>query len=137
MRRFTASICGLTGEHVALILAVGLVLGTFPVYGCPTILCLMAAVYLRVNLPALQLVNQLTSPLQLALLLPLARAGSRIFGSPAAGVAPAAWQLGSALLRAVGAWFCICVPLGFVLYLTLMCVLRLRRDGTGMECPAR
>src|ERR1700674_5443840 len=54
-------------------LAVGLVLGTFPVYGCPTLLCVLASLVLRVNLPALQVVNQLTLPLQIAMLMPLAR----------------------------------------------------------------
>jgi uncharacterized protein (DUF2062 family) len=137
LARLTAATAGLSCESVALILAVGLVLGTFPVYGCPTILCLLAAVCLKVSLPALQLVNQLTSPLQLVLLFPLARAGSRIFGSPASGAAPAVSQMASAMMHAVGAWLCICVPLGFVIYGTLMFALRRRRDGARMECPAR
>ena len=56
------------------------VLGAFPVYGCPTILCGLAAVALRLNLPALQLVNQMATPVQIALLLPFSRTGSWIFG---------------------------------------------------------
>lgn len=123
--RITAAMSGLSCESIALVLAVGLVLGTFPVFGCPTVFCLLAAVCLKVSLPALQLVNQLSSPLQLLLLLPLARAGSRILGSPA----PIAAQFGSAALHAIAGWFCICVPLGFVLYIALMCVLRRRRPA--------
>ncbi len=118
--RLAAILHGLSAERIALIVAVGLVLGTFPVFGLPTVLCLAAAVCLKVNLPALQLVNQLSSPLQWLLLFPLEHAGSRLFG-------PAS-QLGSVMLHAIAGWFCICVPLGFVLYLTLMYVLRRRRD---------
>lgn len=125
MLRWRVAMGGLSCERIALILAVGLVLGTFPVFGCPAVLCLLAAVCLKVSLPALQLVNQLSSPLQLLLLLPLARAGSRIFGSPV----PGATQIGSAVLHAIAGWFCICVPLGFMLYITLMCVLRRRRPA--------
>ena len=67
---------------MALLVAVGLVLGTFPVYGLPTLLCAAAAVLLRLNAAGLQLVNQLSTPLQLALLLPLARIGWRISLAP-------------------------------------------------------
>ena len=71
--RLAPSIRDLSAENIALILAVGLVLGTFPVYGCPTLLCVLASLVLRVNFPALQVVNQLTLPLQIAMLVPLAR----------------------------------------------------------------
>ena len=118
VKQLTTLLRGLSAERIALILAVGLVLGTFPVFGLPTVLCLGAAICLKMNLPALQLVNQLASPLQWLLLFPLEHAGSRLFG-------PAS-HLGSVVLHAVAGWFCICVPLGFVLYLTLMCVLRRR-----------
>jgi uncharacterized protein (DUF2062 family) len=122
--RFATALHGLPPETVVLILAVGFVLGTFPVYGCPTLFCLLAAVALRLNLPALQLVNQLTSPLQIALLVPFARLGARIVPSPAA--APAAWKLGTAALQAITGWFVVCVPLGILLYASLVCWLRLR-----------
>jgi len=122
--RLVTALDGLSPDAVALILAVGFVLGTFPVYGCPTLFCLLAAVALRLNLPALQVVNQLTSPLQIALLVPFARLGARIVPSPAA--APAAWKLGAAALQAVIGWFAVCVPLGILLYASLVCLLRLR-----------
>ena len=120
VRKLAAACKGLSSERLALIVAVGLVLGTFPVFGLPTVLCLGAALCLKVSVPALQLVNQISSPLQWLLLFPLERAGSRFFGPGS--------QLGSVVLHAIAGWFCICVPLGFVLYLTLMCVLRRRRE---------
>jgi hypothetical protein len=114
------TIKGLTPERLILITAVGLVLGTFPIFGLPTLFCMVAALRLKVSFPALQLVNQISSPLQLALLIPLARAGERIFGPHASHPVPLVKLAGLALLDAVGGWFCICVPLGFVLYAALM-----------------
>jgi uncharacterized protein (DUF2062 family) len=112
----------LPAETVALMLALGLVLGTFPVFGFPTILCAVAALMLRLNVPALQVVNQLSSPLQIGLLAPLIRAGSHIVGAPAgSGIAN---KLGTAALHAVVGWCCICIPLGIGLYLMLLYLLR-------------
>src|ERR1043166_5600089 len=65
--RLMSAVEGLTAEEVALVLALGLLLGTFPMAGLPTLLCALAAGSLRVNFPALQLVNNLSSPLQIAL----------------------------------------------------------------------
>jgi hypothetical protein len=114
--KLAAATEGLSPDKIALIVAIGLVLGAFPVYGCPTILCGLAAVILRLNLPGLQLVNQAATPLQIALLLPLARAGSWMFGHRAG--------FGGAVWNAVAGWFCICIPMGVLLYFTLGYVLR-------------
>lgn len=122
VRRLAAATEGLPAESVALLLAVGLVLGTFPIYGCPTILCALAALYLRLNVPALQLVNQLTSPLQIALWVPLARVGSHLVGTPV--TSGAAFNLGTAALQAAAGWTATCVPLGIALYFLLLHLLR-------------
>ena len=126
--RYSAAMEGLSAETLALMLAVGLVLGTFPVFGCPTILCAAAALALRLNLPALQLVNQFSSPLQVVLLVPLTRAGARIIGAPAGS--NLVFKLGGAALQAAAGWCCICVPLGIALYFTLLYSLR-RSAGNG------
>lgn len=76
-----ASLGGLSAEEAALILAVGLVLGMFPIYSIPTLLCALASFTLRLNFAAVQLVNQLATPLQLAILAPFARLGARIVNS--------------------------------------------------------
>ena len=95
------------------------------------LLCALAAIVLRLNLPAIQLVNQLSSPLQLALLIPLSRIGARISGGPVA------WSLAGAARDAIAGWFCLCVPLGLALYLILLFTLRRRRQGwfNGLESP--
>jgi hypothetical protein len=119
--RLTAVTAGLTPEKVALLIAVGSVLGTFPVLGVAGILCLVAAVVLRLHAPALQVVGQIVTPAQYALLLPLARLGAHIIGVHAG--------IGGAVVQAVTAWFCVCVPLGLVLYVALLFLMRRQTQG--------
>src|SRR5579863_6612431 len=70
---------GVTPEKIALTIALGLTLGVTPVIGSTTMLCTLAAVTLRLNLPAIMLVNGAVYPLQLTLLIPFLRAGAWIF----------------------------------------------------------
>lgn len=72
---------GVSPDKIALTLALGVVVGVFPILGASTALCVVAGLWLRLNQPILQLVNYLVYPLQLALLLPFYRAGERLFGS--------------------------------------------------------
>ena len=72
---------GITPGQVALTLALGGVLGIFPILGATTFLCAVAGVWLRLNQPVIQLVNYLVYPLQIALLIPFYRAGERLFGA--------------------------------------------------------
>jgi len=112
-------------EKLAFSLALGLVLGVFPVFGVPTLLCGLAAAVWRLNFPALQLVNYLAYPLQLALLWPFARFGSTLFG-----VSQHLRGLGGfsvMALHTTAAWFCFAVPACFVLYLALHRLLRWHR----------
>ena len=73
---------GITPEKIALTIALGLVLGIFPIIGATTILCGLAAVQLRLNQPIIQLVNYVAYPLQLLALIPFYRAGETLFGRP-------------------------------------------------------
>jgi len=73
---------GLSPAGLAWSLAVGLGLGTFPVLGTTTLLCLGAGLAFRLNQPVLQTANYLAYPFQLALLVPLARLGEWILGAP-------------------------------------------------------
>ena len=102
----------------------GLVLGVFPIAGCPTVLCLIAASRLRLNLPALQLLNGMSSPAQLALLLPLARAGAWLCGGWGELATSRSGWLGAAAAHAVAGWVCLCVPCGAVLYVVLLHTMR-------------
>ena len=73
---------GITPEKIALSLAIGICLGVFPVLGSTTALCALAAIVFRLNLPAIQLVNYLVYPLQLALIIPFIRFGEVLFSAP-------------------------------------------------------
>lgn len=73
---------GISPDQIALTLALGLVLGVFPILGATTLLCAGAAFWLRLNQPVIQLVNYLAYPVQIALLIPYYRAGETLFGQP-------------------------------------------------------
>src|SRR6202011_2430211 len=73
---------GVTAEKIALSLALGIALGVFPLLGSTTALCALAALVLRLNLPAIQLIYCLVYPLQIALLIPFFRLGERLFRAP-------------------------------------------------------
>ena len=73
---------GLTPEKLALSLAVGFVLGLFPILGATTLLCLAAGVAFRLNHVGLQLANHLAYPLQVPLILVFVRLGERLLGAP-------------------------------------------------------
>ena len=70
---------GMSLRKIALCLALGTVLGIFPVLGATTLLCTAAALALRLNLPAIQVVNYMVYPLQLVMLAPFYGAGNWLF----------------------------------------------------------
>ena len=77
---------GVTPEKLALSVALGCALGLFPMLGTTTTLCAIAALVLRLNLPAIQLVNFFVYPLQLALFIPFLKAGAWLIGGPPVSV---------------------------------------------------
>ena len=130
--RMLAAAAGLPPEKAALLLAVGLVIGVFPVMGCPTALCLLTGMALRINPAPLLALNHAASPLQLLLIFPLARAGSWICHSPTA--TRPGMLFGAAAMHALTGWACCCVPLGVALYCVLL--MALRRGASRSERPA-
>ncbi|MGD2096243.1 MAG: DUF2062 domain-containing protein [Desulfobacterales bacterium] len=70
---------GMSLKRISLCIALGITLGIFPVLGMTTLLCTLAALAFRLNLPAIQLVNYMMYPIQLALLVPFYSAGSWLF----------------------------------------------------------
>ncbi|OQB37381.1 MAG: hypothetical protein BWY06_02392 [Candidatus Latescibacteria bacterium ADurb.Bin168] len=128
---------GVTPEKIALSMIVGGALGVFPVLGSTTILCTLAAFLLRLNMPAIQIVNYVVFPLQLLLLIPFARFGERIFHanpipfsasemvamfqSDFLGSMNALWVTG---LHAIVAWCVFMPPAAVFAYLVLVPGLR-------------
>jgi uncharacterized protein (DUF2062 family) len=73
---------GVTPEKIALSVALGVILGVFPVLGLTTALCALTVFAWQLNSPAIQIVNYFVYPLQLALLIPFFRLGERLFRAP-------------------------------------------------------
>jgi uncharacterized protein (DUF2062 family) len=135
---------GITPERIALSVVFGLALGMFPVLGSSTLLCALAAVFFRLNLPTIQIVNYFVYPLQLVLVVPFMRLGGIIFrGAPVRlsltqmielfradrqHAMKALWGLG---VQAVGAWSLVVPPLAVVAYFLLARILR--RTAAPME----
>lgn len=74
---------GVSPEKLSLTIALGIILGVTPVLGSTILLCTVAAIILRLNLPAIQLVNGAVYPLQFILLVPFYRLGAWMFRADA------------------------------------------------------
>jgi uncharacterized protein (DUF2062 family) len=128
---------GITPERIALTLALGGVLGIFPILGATTLLCGAVGVWLRLNQPLIQLVNYLVYPVQIVLLIPFYRAGERLFGAEPVpivnvpdliarfGADP--WQFlvdyGLVGLYGIAVWCLVALPLAVLAYAVLKPVL--------------
>jgi hypothetical protein len=97
---------GLAPRRLAWALAVGALLGSMPLAWGTTLLCLGAALLLRLNPLAVQIGNYAAWPLQIALALPYFQLGESWFGpvSPAAARADLLQSLVLASGAALGAW---------------------------------
>ena len=73
---------GITPHKLALALALGVLLGNTPVLGTTIVSCTVVAFLLGLNLPLIQLANNLVYPLQILLLIPFVQAGQRLFHEP-------------------------------------------------------
>ncbi len=127
---------GLKPRQIAWTLAWGVALGVFPVLGSTSLLCALAALLFRLNLPLIQSVNWAVYPLQILLIIPFLRWGGWLFGAqPLPSSASQLIQLvrldpGGAIqrlwvatLQGIGVW-CLAAPLGalvlfFLLYFLL------------------
>ena len=71
---------GTSPRKLSVTCGLGIILGLFPILGTTTWICLAAAIFLRLNVVVIQLVNYLVFPLQLILIIPFIKAGTFIFG---------------------------------------------------------
>jgi|SRR5215208_2225572 len=72
---------GITPERLAVSVAIGAVVGVFPIVGTTTAICAAIALGCRLNIVAIQAGNYIVFPLQFALLLPFMRLGERVLGA--------------------------------------------------------
>jgi uncharacterized protein (DUF2062 family) len=139
---------GVTADKIALTLAIGLIFGLFPIFGTTTALCILAALWLKLNQPLMQLVNWFAAPLQLPGIYLFVRIGERLTHSaPVQFSIPGLVQqfrasplqflrlFGMTGLRAVLAWLLIAPVIAAVVYVALLAPLRrlarLRRATNG------
>jgi uncharacterized protein (DUF2062 family) len=128
---------GITPERLALSLALGFCIGTFPLIGTTTLICTLVALRFRLNLPAIQVANYAVYPLQLLLLVPFMQAGAWGFnaapqplstGEIKAMFAEGWWDsvkmLWQWLLCAMAAWAIIWVPVTGIFYILIKPVLK-------------
>jgi uncharacterized protein (DUF2062 family) len=137
---------GISPRRLAFTLSVGFVLGCIPVVGIPTCLCVVVALLLRLNQPAIQAANYAAMPFQVALIVPFARLGGKLTSramqpsldlsgltsvlthSPLQAVMHCSGtflgQLSLLAAQALLAWLVVAVPVAVVMTLMLTGVLR-------------
>jgi len=141
---------GVTPEKIALTIALGIILGVTPVLGSTMLLCTAAAVVLRLNLPAIQLVNGVVYPLQFLLLIPFYRLGAWMFRADAStislsgvtalireGVGHAIRTLWVVTMHALVAWLALGIAALAILYAVLVLLVRRlwRRTQPNLSSP--
>ena len=120
---------GVTPTKLSIALSLGFLIGVLPLPGMTTIICSIIALIFRLNMPAMQLVNQVLYPAQLILLLPFIRGGEYLLDStPLKLNAEEIFELfkadflkgietvGSALGAGVVSWTVFSIPAYFLLY---------------------
>lgn len=125
---------GMSPRRLALTLALGFVLGCLPMVGLPTALCLVAAMALRLNLPAIQAANYAAMPAQLLLMLPFMKMGHWMFASGHEQAMEQSFlhgfsvatlrSSGSVAGQAMGAWLVLAAPTMLVMTFGLTQVLQ-------------
>jgi uncharacterized protein (DUF2062 family) len=126
---------GISPQRLALTLALGFAIGCIPVIGIPTALCLVVALGLRLNMPAIQAANYAAMPFQIALIFPFVRLGGWMFSSSAHPAVDSGmlahgssmkliWASGSLAGEALAAWLLTAVPMVLLLTFVLTALLR-------------
>jgi uncharacterized protein (DUF2062 family) len=141
---------GLTPEKLSITIVLGITLGVAPVLGSTALLCTLVAVAFRLNLAAIQLVNWLVYPFQLALVIPFYRLGGWMFKTPPSELSVvhiltlirtnpfhAVATLWTVTLHALAAWLLlgsVTTGLLYVLLVPVLCGMRNQlRPETGEE----
>jgi uncharacterized protein (DUF2062 family) len=126
---------GISPQRLALTIALGFAIGCIPVVGIPTALCMVVALSLRLNVPAIQAANYAAMPLQIALIFPFVRFGGWMFASTAQpspsmrlmlheSPMKLIWASGNMAGEALAAWLVIAVPMVAMMTLVLTVLLR-------------
>ncbi|SIT79536.1 DUF2062 domain-containing protein [Pontibacter indicus] len=128
---------GMTPHKLAVTVSLGTVVGILPFFGVTTVLGTALAARFRLNIAATVLISYLVHPLQLVLIIPFIKAGIFMFGLDDLKITldeliamfrldwlDALNKLWMANLAAVSAWAILAIPVGGLLYLALLLVLK-------------
>ncbi len=128
---------GASPTRIAWTIALGMVIGVFPVMGTTTLVCLLAGWIFKLNQPVLHVFRALVYPLHLALILVFIRLGERLYGVPLISFSipqlvvkfkedPLRFlsEFGMAAWHGVSAWLLIAPVCVFLIKVAIMPVLR-------------
>lgn len=132
---------GISPEKLSWTVALGMVLGVFPVMGTTTVLCLIAGWALKLNQPVLHVSRVLVYPLHLLLIIVFIHFGQRLFGVPLLSfsipdllekfrVSPFQFfqDFGMAALQGVAAWAIFALPATWLIQIFTSPLLRKAED---------
>jgi uncharacterized protein (DUF2062 family) len=134
--------CGLSPQKLALTLCIGSALGILPLLWGTSLICILVAHLFKLNHIALQSVNYLLYPLQLALLVPFLKLGTWLFpwGAPLPAHIlstlihnPGMFSLkifAGITLKSVAAWLVTAVPAVLLIYGILMLITKTNTTQT-------
>ena len=119
---------GTRPKSISLAIVLGLILGTIPILDSTTLLCTVAALGLRLNIPLIMLVSYFVYPLQLLIYVPLLLLGARLLDPTIATLnLPDVYQMMRSNLWGTIErlfWGVIAIPLGIVLFAVLQRIMR-------------
>ncbi len=130
---------GVTPQKIALTIAIGSALAVFPILGTTTLLCFVVALWLKLNQPIIQLINQAMWPLHLPVIFSCVRLGERLYGAEPVNLShlralvqhhPSRFfeEFGRAALHAITAWALIApLYIALVYFLSLWIARSVRR----------
>ena len=72
---------GTSPKELAITIALGILIGIFPIYGTATLICTLIAIIFRLNLVVIQLANYLSFPLLIITMIPFYKLGNKIFSN--------------------------------------------------------
>tara|TARA_B100000686_G_C16766196_1_gene961980 strand:- start:1984 stop:2472 length:489 start_codon:yes stop_codon:yes gene_type:complete len=84
---------GLTPFKLSLVIALGLTLSVFPVFGTTTLLCTLIAMVFRLNMVAIQVANYIAFPVQIILFSPFLDIGEKVTGKSLEGISESTFLL--------------------------------------------
>ncbi len=132
---------GIAPQKIALTFAIGSACALFPIFGTTTILCIAAAIALKLNQPLIHLLNQLLWPVHLPVMYACIRLGETLFNAPRISfdvvcMTELFWerpsqfihQFGATALHTIAAW-CLLAPIsiGTIYVIALPLTRRLAR----------